>query len=72
MKLTKPIMGLVENAQTPDEFPAAEIIGLANELADRYEISSTRALIKSITALAEDEALDILSSGGSKPAKVVS
>ena len=62
-------MERAQKAQTPDEFPVAAIIGLAAEVSDRYEISSTRALIQSITTLSADKTLDIAVVGRFKAGK---
>lgn len=58
-----------EKAQTPDKVPTTEVIDLVNELAERYEISSTRALIQSLTALSADNELDIAIVGRFKAGK---
>jgi hypothetical protein len=47
-----------ERAHTPNKVPVSEVIDLANELAAQYEISSTRALIQSITSLSADNTLE--------------
>ena len=58
-----------ERTQRPDKVPVSEVIDLANELAARYEISSTRALLQSLTALSADNALDIAVVGRFKAGK---
>jgi GTP-binding protein EngB required for normal cell division len=62
-------MERIEKAQKSDKVPVAEVINLANELAARYEISSTRALIQSLTVLSADNALDVAVVGRFKAGK---
>lgn len=49
-------MERTEKAGKSDTVAVGEVIDLANELAARYEISSTRALIQSLTVLSADNA----------------
>jgi predicted GTPase len=58
-----------DKAQRADKVPVANVIDLANELAEHYEISSTRALIQSLTALSADNALNIAAVGRFKAGK---
>ena len=52
-------MDRAEKAQVSDELPVGKILALATEVADRHEITSTRALIQSITTLSADKTLDV-------------
>jgi len=49
--------------------PVLEVVEFANDLARRYEISSIRALIQSITELSADTVLDIAVVGRFKAGK---
>src|ERR1051325_3484931 len=62
-------MDRAEKVQTLDEISVTEIIGLAAEVAERYEMSSTRALIQSITTLSADKTLDVAVVGRFKAGK---
>jgi len=62
-------MDRAEKVQTLDEFSVTEIIGLAAEVTERYEMSSTRALIQSITTLSADKTLDVAVVGRFKAGK---
>jgi GTP-binding protein EngB required for normal cell division len=58
-----------ENTLSVDLLPVDEVIAFANELAKRYEISSTRALVEMISTLASDDALNVAVVGRFKAGK---